>query len=131
VILKNATLLDETVKKLDAFGLSPQDVLWVAGEHHWFSWEDFKAIADVEYYSGLGSQEVAKDLVLVGKNWWMTRHEYDGAESWTYHKRPCRDQRTQATPAALTISQAKAAGHDVSCGWESLAVMNGWEKSDD
>lgn len=41
-----------------------------------------------EYYAGFGSAKVAEDLVLVGKGWWLERHEYDGAESWHYKEAP-------------------------------------------
>ena len=31
--------------------------------------------------------EVAEDLVVVGDNWWIERHEYDGNEWWEYKEK--------------------------------------------
>lgn len=36
----------------------------------------------------------ATDLIVCGKNWWLERHEYDGAEWWEfkeYRSKPSRE----------------------------------------
>lgn len=36
----------------------------------------------------MGGQEIAKDLILIGSDWWMVRAEYDGREWWDFCKKP-------------------------------------------
>ena len=38
--------------------------------------------------SGYGSAEIREDLVIVGKDWWLERDEYDGSEWWAFHTMP-------------------------------------------
>lgn len=73
-------LLQETIEALKDEGLSSSNVLWVGTKEARISWDNFEQIANVEYSSGFGPQEVAKDLIIVGQNWWLERHEYDGSE---------------------------------------------------
>ena len=47
-------------------------------------WENFKEVANVEYDSGFGSPQVAEDLIIMGSDFWLERHEYDGSEWWEY-----------------------------------------------
>lgn len=79
-------LLNETIEILKRNGLSESDVEWVGNNEMYFSFEHFKKIADVEYDSGFGAQEVAYDLLVVGKDWWLERCEYDGSESWVFKR---------------------------------------------
>lgn len=79
-------LLDETLKVIKDNGFTEQDVEWVGNDEFHFSFEHFKNIANIEYDSGYGAQEVASDLVIVGKGWWMERHEYDGSEWWEFKR---------------------------------------------
>lgn len=81
-----ANLLNETLEILEENGLTENDVEWVGNEEFYFSFEHFKKIANVEYDDGYGSAKVASDLIVVGKNWWLERHEYDGSEWWEYKK---------------------------------------------
>jgi hypothetical protein len=114
-------LLTETIEALKP--REPKDVLWVGTRDVWFTWDEFAAIADVEYDAGFGAPEVAQDLLVVGNGWWMSRGEYDGSEWWDIHVPPTRPSR-QAPPKSLTIGQAGANGVRCSCGWEDLAVLN-------
>lgn len=51
--------------------------------------ENFEKIAKKsDYDSGFGAARVAEDLVVVGDNWWIERHEYDGNEWWEYKEKP-------------------------------------------
>ena len=54
----------------------------------WLSWKEFEALANVEYDESYGAQEVADDLLVVGDDWWLERHEYDGSEWWEFKKIP-------------------------------------------
>lgn len=86
-----AKIVKETVEWLEELGYLESDVLWVGSRDGEFamSWADFKdKFKDLKYDAGFGSQEIAKDLVVVGENWWLEREEYDGAECWAYKKYP-------------------------------------------
>lgn len=63
-------LLEETVKFLEKYGKTLDDVLFIQGDDFEITKENFEIVArDTNYDSGYGSQHVAKDLVLVGKDW--------------------------------------------------------------
>ena len=57
-------LLEETLQTLRLYGLSEKDVKWVGGDETWFTWEDFKSLANVDYDEDYGDQEVAENLRL-------------------------------------------------------------------
>ncbi len=80
----------ETVIKLESNDKSPEDVEWVGAEGYGrITIEEFKRIAlHIEYDDGFGGQEIASDLVVVGKDFWLERHEYDGSEWWAYKTLP-------------------------------------------
>ncbi len=79
-----ANLLEETIEILEENDKTFDDVIGVCGNEFQISIEDFKLLANREYDDGYGSQEVASDLVVVGKDFWLERHEYDGSEWWEY-----------------------------------------------
>lgn len=85
-------LLEETRVYLIESGKIEADVRWVGSSDGAFAttWDGFAQIADVDYDSGYGAQEVVRDLVIVGDDWWMERAEYDGAEGWTFKSMPTR-----------------------------------------
>lgn len=94
-------LLDETLKVLVANKKQPSDVLWVgqAVESVYdfedtkvfsISWDEFADIANKEYDSGYGGTEVNELLIVVGPDWWLERHEYDGSEWWEYKTMPIK-----------------------------------------
>ena len=117
-------LLENTIENLKTNGKKEADVKWVGTKTHKCTWIDFKSIADIEFNSGFGSPKVAEDLLIVGDNWWLERHEYDGSEWWEYKELPKEPTETIALKA-VTISQAEELGYDVSCGWENLLSLNG------
>ena len=45
-------------------------------------------ILNFEYDDGYGITEVNMGLKLVGKDFWLERHEYDGSEWWEYKTLP-------------------------------------------
>lgn len=86
--MDDINLLQETIEKLKDHKKKPKDVLWVGSRDLWFSWDHFKTIADVEYDNGYGGAEVIDGLLVVGKDWWLERHEYDGSEWWEFKTLP-------------------------------------------
>ena len=79
----------ETLGILEEYNKTSADVLWCGSEEFgWFSWEDFLEIAPEHYNSGFGGQEIASDLLIVGNDFWLERHEYDGSEWWEYKSKP-------------------------------------------
>ena len=81
-------LLNETLGVLNENNLKPEDVLWVGNLEVKTDWENFVKIANIEYDSGFGGQEVADDLIIVGKTWWLERHEHNGSEWWEFKQLP-------------------------------------------
>jgi hypothetical protein len=119
-------LLQETIEILTLNGKGSQDVLWVGDKTHKTTWDNFENVADVEYNAGYGSVKVALDLIVVGIDWWLERNEYDGSEGWEYKETP-KMLEDGIDLKAVTIDQAKKLGYDVSCGWETLARINGFK----
>ena len=83
-------LLKETIDDIKKSGHNIEDISFIGSPKSGYSctWDEFKILADREYYSGFGSQEVACDLEIIfddGLRMW--RHEYDGSECW-YYSRP-------------------------------------------
>ncbi len=117
-------LLEETLRVLAQNNKIESDVLWVGTNTHKTNWQDFKKVSNVHYDDDYGEQEVAKDLLVVGRNWWLERREYDGSESWAY-KEPPIEPNALIELKALTIGQASELGFDVSVGWCTLLEING------
>lgn len=80
--------LEETINYLEKFGKTLDDIVWFGGDDFQISREQFVELANIEYDSGYGHQEIAEDLVLVGKDFWLERHEYDGSEWWEFKELP-------------------------------------------
>lgn len=84
-------LLAETLDVLTRHGHKRSDVKYVTDGEHWCSWRAFAiSTSDFEYDNGFGSQEVNDKLKVVGDDWWLERHEYDGSECWSYKTMPVR-----------------------------------------
>ena len=90
-------LLVETIGCLIENGKTPSDVLWV--QHSilesgkWprgykTTWEDFCAKANFEYDNDYGWVEIPGDLLIVGRDFWLERDEYDGCEWWEFKTIP-------------------------------------------
>lgn len=83
-------LLRETKQVLMEHGLSPEDGLWVGQPERNLkcNWAGFAKQANFIYDNSYGSAEIPEDLVVVGKDWWLERYEYDGAERWEFKRIP-------------------------------------------
>ena len=105
-------LLSETLMFMAEHGKTPDDVRWVGDTTIWFSWDEFANVANVEYDAGFGGQEVASDLLVVGDDWWMERHEYDGTEWWEFKTLPTLPSQHVVPRTVFGL------------GWTSLADAN-------
>lgn len=95
-------LLQETIEILKENGKTETDVLWVGRgfetlnmKEYKTTWEDFKAKADFNYDDGFGGNEIPMDLIIVGKDFWLERHEYDGSEWWEFKTMPKEPKETR------------------------------------
>lgn len=80
--------LKETMKSLTKNGKTSQDVNWVGFKDKKMTWDNFVLISNFEYDNGLGLALIPENLLVVGKDWWLERHEYDGYEWWEFKKLP-------------------------------------------
>lgn len=82
-------LLEETIKKIEEYGHTIHEVKFVTDDDVYCDWEDFARDAkNYNYDTWFGSIEVNINLKVVGKDWWLERHEYDGSEWWEYKSLP-------------------------------------------
>lgn len=98
-------LLTETIETLKNHDKTPTDVLWLGSKEAHFNWEIFRQLADESYDDGYGCAEVAENLCVVGDNWWLERHEYDGREWWEYKELPIKPLE-EAVPIKLISAYA-------------------------
>lgn len=106
-------LLKETKEVLKKNGKTIDDVIWIGTDKHFIDKETFIRLADTEYDAGYGSPEVATNLVIVGKDWWLEREEYDGSEWWEFNTLPIKPKE-KLDVKALTDA----------IGWLSLEELN-------
>ena len=124
---ETTNLLKETEHVLKIFKKKPADIDWIGSEDgkYAINWEQFKNLAaSIDYDAGYGAQEIARDLVVVFKDGdWLTRDEYDGAESWELQSLP--KKRIRSKPIyRLCVNKDEV-------GWTTIAEMNRNIKSDD
>ena len=81
-------LKDETLEVLKENGKTKDDIVWIGNVEFRIPNNSFWMLADRIYDPGFGGTEVADDLLIVGQNWWLERHEYDGSEWWEYKELP-------------------------------------------
>ena len=79
-----SNLLEETTKVLSKYDKKPSDVLWVGNKKHKTTWDNFSQVANNTYDNGFGAPVVDVALVVMGSDFWLERHEYDGSEWWKY-----------------------------------------------
>ncbi len=89
-------LLEETKRVLKKHGHTLSDIVWVGCEDYCIGINQFIELANVDYDEGYGIEEVATDLLVVGSNWWLERHEYDGSEWWEYKSMPQMPQEVRS-----------------------------------
>jgi len=114
-------LLRETVEAVESSKHTPEDIVYIGSRDGYScTWEEFVSLADVEYDSGFGGQEVASDLeVIFSDGGTLHRGEYDGSEWWGY------------TPPFMRPAEHKPIRHLVPPAgyWGTLAEIH--ENADD
>jgi len=113
-------LLKETIEFINDIDKIIEDISWIGSRdgQYAITWDEFKEIADIEYNSGFGAQEIAQDLVIVFKdNTHCDRGEYDGSEWWAYHEVPIKMDKSRK----FKLLAAKQIGK---IGWRSLYDLN-------
>lgn len=86
-------LLLETLAVLKKHNKTEEEVIWVGTDKEMTIFENFKKQADLVYDEGFGNIEIDTSLVIVGKNWWLERAEYDGSEWWVFKASPVSSKR--------------------------------------
>ena len=90
----------ETKNVLHRHNKTMDDVLWVSIKYddsdvaYKIDKSLFILKADREYNNGFGLSEVNRYLTLVGEDFWLERHEYDGSEWWEYKSMPVEPEKT-------------------------------------
>ena len=80
--------LEETIKKLKTEGKTQKDIKYIQLNDEYCYWEDFEKLADFIYDNDFGIPKILLDLKIVGNDFWLERHEYDGAEWWEFKTMP-------------------------------------------
>lgn len=95
-------LLEETLHTLNINGKQPEDVLFCQTGEGSFSWEYFLTHSSFNYDNGYGGNEIDLSLMVVGKDFWLERHEYDGSEWWEFKTIPQKEEPIEnLTPEIL------------------------------
>ena len=91
-------LLTETKEILKENDKELSEILWIGSsqDDFYIPLEHALEIMDIEYNDGFGAQNVAKDLIVVGKDWWLERNEYDGSEWWEFKRMPIKPSKRRA-----------------------------------
>lgn len=106
-------LLNETIDFLKRYEKTLLDVEWIGNDEFTISMSDFCRLANVEYDEGFGYQNVASDLVLVGKDFYLERIEYDGEENWEFKMIPDKPMEQRTIQSLISKT-----------GWETLSEIN-------
>lgn len=96
-------LKSETLTILKKYNKSHFDIKWIGCKSFKIPIKEFWELADRMYDAGYGGQEVAEDLLVVGENWWLERHEYDGAEWWEYKELPEEPETIISVPTLFPV----------------------------
>jgi len=87
--MSDHNLLEETVDAIESAKKTIADIVYIGTEGACCSWTAFALMADREYDSGFGSQNVLGDLrIIFADHSFLCRREYDGSEWWEYVSLP-------------------------------------------
>lgn len=104
----------ETIRVLELHNKTWNDVEFICDSDANISKSNFENVAkNTNYDNGFGGQRIASDLMIVGSDWWLERHEYDGSEWWEFKKAPKRFDNTK-----------NVVRFDGGC-WNTLSEING------
>lgn len=80
---------DEIFCYLKKYNKSEKDVIFVSDGEKYCNFSEFlNIIKDYKYDNGWGIPYINLDLKIIGNDWWLERHEYDGSEGWTFKTLP-------------------------------------------
>ena len=110
---------EETLDTLEDYNKTWEGVRFIQGKNFSVanSKEEFLKLMDFEYDSGYGAPEIATDLIIVGEDWWLERHEYDGSEWWEYKELPKLNTCSKSVKY-LCVRQVNK------IGWKTLKELN-------
>ena len=79
-------------KEYGATFILDDHVEWVGIKNNsYYTWEEFEEQAKcVEYDADYSFEEIDRRLVVVGKDFWLERYEYDGSEWWEFKTLPTK-----------------------------------------
>lgn len=124
-------LWEETIENLADRKKCFDDVVAICGNDFQITKEDFEKYSKTEYDDGYGSPKVAEDLLIIGADFWLERHEYDGSEWWEFKQMPKYKELPFKPITALTVEQARENGVDCCCGWENLKDLQCTPQNDE
>ena len=114
--MRDENFLAITIKSIEDNHHTVDEVYWVGTKDgkYGLHWLDFTLLANFDYDSGYGVPFIPMNLVVVGKDWWLERHEYDGSEWWEYKQLPilhpdhqawlwCEDDKDSWNQAMCTL----------------------------
>lgn len=93
--MSRTNLLEETIEDLSQHNKTIDDIRWIGSPDCQIPLEDMIKLFDVFYDNGYGGAEIALDLLVVGDDWWLERHEYDGSEWWEYKQLPVKPTKVK------------------------------------
>ncbi len=85
----DVNLLQETIDILSQHSKTIFDIEWFGDLDCEYNC-DLQKLVNLDYDNGYGLAEVPAGFVLVGADFWLERHEYDGSECWEYKELPKR-----------------------------------------
>ena len=84
-------LYQEILKCLEKHGYSIQDIDWAGSCGVYYDIETFLKLAlETNYSNWWGMPKINKDLIICGKDFWMTRFDYGVREAFEFHKMPIK-----------------------------------------
>jgi len=88
---------EETLDILKEHGKTFDDILFIQGNDFCVSntKEEILQLMDFRYNNGFSGRKIVEDLIMVGKDFWLERHECDGSEWWEFKQLPVKLETEQ------------------------------------
>ena len=108
-------LLSETLEDIKGSGHAPEDISFIGSKdgNYQCTWDEYKAISNIDYDAESREQEVASDLIIIFSDVIMSRHEYDGSECWYFQ------------PVFVAKENPKKIGSLCGGMWDTVKGLNG------